>query len=549
MGDLAAPPRTVALIGAESSGKSTLAAAWTGTRSRAQNLPGSTVQVERLVAPDGTTVLDTPGVLHRTETAASRDTLALLEATTDLEVALVVRATHLDDELEALLPVVAGRRGVLLVTGWDRVEDTPAARRAVDGVAAALGVPVVRLDARRDDVTAAIAPALVRPGRFTTGPLLARAGWRVEPPPTVLEHRTLGPVLGLGLLLAPAAGAVAAALAVAGRVEPVVETATARLEDATASWPELATAVVTGDYGLVTMVPLLVVWALPTIVALAVLLGGLKASGLLDRLTTAVHPLVRPFGLTGRDLVRVVAGAGCNVPAVLATRSCSACSQVPTTGAIAFAAPCSYQLAAALAVLAAVGRPALLVPYLGVLLLGGLLHARWLTPRATRRAGGHLDLHLLRGRAFLTVPRLADVRREAATTLHHAAGRALPIFLGISVLASLLAATGVLAAAGRVLGPLLGLLRLPSDVALPVVLASVRKDGALLLTEPAVGLDGAQLLAALLLAGALLPCLATALTIGREQGLRVTARLLGRQAALAVGLAAAVAWAGLAVVA
>lgn len=539
-------PATVALIGAESSGKSTLAASWTGARSTAQNLPGSTVLIERSRVPaTGTTVLDTPGLLHHSETAAARTTLDLLAGTdADLTVVLVVRATHLDDEVAQLRPLVAGRRGVLVLTGWDRVADDPAAQRAVALVATDLGVPHVTLDARDPDQLDALTDAVAQPGTFRSGPQLVRAGWRLEPPATVLDRRRIGPPLGLALLLAPAVAAVTAALAVAEVTEPRVEAATARVVEAAAGWPPLAQAVVVGDYGLVTMGPLLVVWALPTVVVLALLLGVLKASGALDRVTTAVHPLVRPFGLTGRDLVRVVAGAGCNVPAVLAARSCSSCSQVPTTGAIAFGAPCSYQLAAALSVLAAVGRPLLLIPYLGLLLVGGLLHARWLTPRSQRRRGGHLDLHLLTGRAFLVRPRWRDVRREAAVTLHHAGGRALPVFLAITVVASLLAASGALQRTASAIAPLTAALRLPPDVALPIVLASVRKDGALLLTGPADGLDGAQLVAALLLAGALVPCLVTALTVWREHGWRTTGRLVGRQAALATALAAAVAWLG-----
>lgn len=551
MGTSSTTSRTVAVVGAESSGKSTLVAALAGTTARAQNVAGSTLTVERYPAA-GQTWLDTPGILQRGDTATTRATLELLEQRRDLEVLLVLRATCLDEELAALLPLVAGRRGVVAVTHWDRVQPTAAARRALASVAAATGVAFVPLDARDpDEATPQLRAALGSPGTFTDGPVLARVGWRIEPPPTLLERRVIGPLLGSALLLTPAVGAVSAALALAGRVDPLVSGATEDLATSAASLPWPLADVVAGDYGLLTMGPLLVVWALPTIVLLALLLGVLKASGLLDRLTTATHPLVRPFGLTGRDLVRVVAGHGCNVPAVTATRSCSSCSQDPTIGAIAFGAACSYQLAATLAVLAAAQRPGLVVPYLAVLLTGGLVHARLLTPRSARASGGHLDLHLLSGRTFLVRPRVRDVWREARATLRHAGVSALPIFVLISVGASLLAATGALDVAAGAVGPALAVLRLPADVALPVVLAAVRKDGALLLSEPSTlaALDGAQLLASLVLAGALVPCLVTSLTIARERGWRIASRLLRRQAAGALLLAAAVAWLGQAVIA
>jgi ferrous iron transport protein B len=538
-----APP--VVLVGAESAGKSTLAAALAGTRPRAENLPGSTIAVETLDGADRRYV-DTPGVVHRLDTTTSRLAVAALVERDDAVVLLVLRATRLDDDLAELLPTVAGRRGVVAVTHWDRVEPTPAACRGLAAVAAASGVPFVPLDARAaGDRLRELRRALAAPGTFTTGPVLARVGWRIEPPAGPLEHRWAGPLLGAALLLGPAVGAVWLAVTVAGRVEPSVEAALAPVARAATALPFPLDQLVAGDYGLVTMGPLLLVWALPVVVVLALLLGVLRASGLLDRLTTAVHPLVRPFGLTGRDLVRVVAGYGCNVPAVVATRACSSCSRDATIAAISFGAACSYQLAATLAVLAAARRPGLVVPYLAVLAGGALLHARTVG-RSRGVQPAQLDLALLQGRAFLVVPRWRDIRREAATTLSHVTGRALPIFLGIVLLASLLAAVGVLDAAGRALDPLLGVLRLPSEVALPVVVASVRKDGLLLLAEPGTvaALDAAQLLAALVLAGALLPCLVTALTVARERGLRFAGRLLARQAAVVVTLVAAISWAG-----
>jgi ferrous iron transport protein B len=542
-----APARDVALVGTESAGKSSLVAALTGSTSRAENLAGSTLSVERTAA--GTrTFVDTPGLLLQGDSATTRTTLTLLAEDAPFDVLVVVRATDLDAELRGVLPLVAGRRGAVVVTHWDHVGDSGTARSALAAVEDELGVEVVTVDARArgDAVTGRIGSALGRPGTFPSGPLRARVGWRIEPRPTPLEHRRLGPPLGLAVLLTPAVGAVSAALAFAGLVDPHVTEVTERLAVRAAAWPHPLAAVVAGEYGLLTMGPLLVVWAAPTVIVLALLLGLLKASGLLDRATTAVHPLVRPFGLTGHDLVRVVAGHGCNVPAVTATRSCSACSRDATIGAIAFGAACSYQLGAALAVLTAARRLGLVVPYVGALLVGALLHARALSPRRQRRPGGPLDLHRLRGRTFLTAPRWVDVRREAAATLRHATGTALPVFLLVSVGASLLAATGVLDLAGRATCPLMAALRLPAEVALPVVLAAVRKDGALLLGEPSTlaALDGAQLLAALLLAGALLPCLVTTLTIARERGARSAGRLVARQAIGAVLLAGAVAWLG-----
>jgi ferrous iron transport protein B len=540
------PP--VVLVGPESAGKSTLAATLAGVRPRAQNLPGSTVAIETFDGDDRRYV-DTPGVVHDLDTATSRLAVDTLAERDDAIVLLVLRATRLDDDLASLLPAVAGRRGVVAVTHWDRVAASTTARQALSAVSVATGVPFVPLDARAPaSALPALRRALTSPGTFAAGPLLARVGWRVEPPAGPFERPRLGPLLGLATLLAPAVGAVWLAVTAAGAVEPVVERLLAPVVTAAAGLPSPFDHLVAGDYGLVTMGPLLLVWALPVVVVLAVLLGTLRASGLLDRLTTAVHPLVRPFGLTGRDLVRVVAGHGCNVPAVVATRSCSSCSRDATIAAISFGSACSYQLAATLGVLAAAQRPGLVGPYLVLLLGGALVHAR-LVARARGVDPVQLDLALLQGRAFLVVPRWREVWGEARTTLSHVSLRALPVFLAIVVVAALLSAVGILEAAGGALEPILLALRLPPEAALPVALASVRKDGLLLLAEPGTvaALDDAQLLAALLLAGALLPCLVTALTVARERGVALAGRLLGRQAVVALVMAAAVSWVGAAV--
>jgi ferrous iron transport protein B len=368
-------------------------------------------------------------------------------------------------------------------------------------------------------------------------------GGRPEPPLGPFGRSGLGPLLGLTTLLAPAVASVWLAVTAAGAAEAIVAAVLEPMITRADRLPAPLDQVAAGDFGLLTMGPMLLVWALPVVAMLALLLGVLRTSGLLDRGAAAVHPLLRPVGLTGHDLVRVVTGHGCNVPAVLATRACSSCTRDATIATISFGAACSYQLAATLAVLAAAQRRALVLPYLAVMVAGALLHARLLA----RSRGRAIALDLPpRGCDVLVVPRWRDVWRDARPLITQVVLRALPIFLLVVLLASMLAATGVLEAARDVVAPAFALLRLPADAALPVVLGAIRKDGLLLLAEPATlaALDDAQLLAALVLASAMLPCLVTSLTIVRERGLAVAGRLLTRQAALALTITAAISWAG-----
>ncbi len=530
----------VVVIGKESAGKSQLVAALTGRSPRSSNFRGSTLACETYEGPTHT-FIDTPGIVRQSDSQTTA--LALARLADGERVLLVVQATHLDDDLADLLPLAAGKQGAIVVTFWDKVRADPPAQAALDRLSRALGLALVPVDARALDGAdrRAILAALDGSAAITGAPPHVRAGWRLEPPATWLEHRRLGPLLALSLLLLPALVAVWAANTFAGLVDPLVQAALAGPAQAMTGLPGWQAALLVGRYGFLTMGPLLFVWAVPTVVLYALLLGGYKASGLLDRLTVTLHPLLRPFGLSGRDLVRVLMGFGCNVPAVVSTRACSACSRGTCISAIAFGAACSYQFGATLAVFAAAQQPLLIVPYLVYLTATTLVYTRLVAPPAAR---ARENLLLIERRAFLEWPRPETVWREARGSLHSFFRNALPIFAAICVVAATLDWLGVLDRLAGVIGPFLAPFRLPASAALPVIMAAIRKDGILLFaTQPtAVPLSAGQLLTGVYLAGVLLPCLVTALTIAREQSVRFVFTLLARQALAACSFALLLAW-------
>jgi len=365
----------------------------------------------------------------------------------------------------------------------------------------------------------------------------------IEPPPTLLEHPRWGSVLAVLLLLLPAVLAVVVANAVAGVIDPLVQAGLAPLITLLSQTPSLLQAILIGRYGLVTMGPLLFVWAVPTVILYAVFLGAYKASGLVERITVALHPLLRPFGLSGRDLVRVIMGFGCNVPAVISTRGCSSCSRQTCISAIAFGSACSYQFGATLGVFSAAKVPGLVVPYLGYLTLTTLIYIRLIAPKAARSA--HKALMIER-RTFLKMPHWSTIWREIRGTLHQFFTNAIPIFVVITVIAAVLDWLGLLTLLAGALNPLMGLFGLPPEAALPVILASIRKDGLLLFAEPdtLALLTPLQILTGVYLAGVLLPCLFTALTIAREQSVRFAMGLMARQAIAAIAFSMLLAWGG-----
>lgn len=539
--------QTILVIGDESVGKSTLIASLTGRTAYSSNFRGSTVNVQTYRG-DRTDFVDTPGILFVSDAESTQRTLA--ELSEHERVLVVVNATHLDQDLRRVLPLVVGKKGAVAVTFWDKIQQGEHSLEALEKLSAELDVPFIALDARHVTVTqqAALYAALENESPFVLPELRGRAGWRIEPKPGLLDHRWSGPWIALCLLVAPSVIAVQMANTFASWVDPLVSGGLAGvIESVKETFPGFLAVMIAGKYGLLTMGPLLFVWAVPTVVLYAVFLAIYKASGLLDRMTTALQPLMRPFGLTGRDLVRVMMGMGCNVPAIIATRSCSSCTRGACIHAIGFGSACSYQFGATLGVFSALKQPGLIWPYLGYLTVTTLIYTRLVShPQARSR----LNILTIEGRAFLSWPGLAGVWREARETLREFAFRSLPVFFVITLLASLLDWFGVVGRTAALLEPVMSVFRLPAETAVVLVMASIRKDGLLLLAEQSTAgaLTSVQILTGVYLAGVLLPCLVTILTIAREQGWNFAGKLVARQLIAAFVFSVLLAWGGYGIV-
>lgn len=407
---------TVTVVGKESVGKSQLIASLTGAYPSVENLRGSTISVQRYRGDDFT-LIDTPGILRHSDTETTR--LALQALTDSNAVLLVVKATHLDDDLSHMLPLVVGKQGVIVVTFWDKVQAGEASMEAIERLSLDAGVQMIAVDARKpsDNQRKSLLAALAEPQTFAKAALTKRAGWRIEPKSGPLDHRMLGPLIAIMLIVLPAVATIYGANQIADRLNgPVNDAIEPLIQWVNSSLPAWSRVVLTSTqsdfgYGLLNMGPFLIVWALPTVLLFSLILGLYKTSGLVERINNALHPLVHPLGLSGRDLVRVMMGFGCNVPAVISTRACSDCSRGTAISAIAFGSACSYQLPATLAVLAAVSASTgvsatrMTLVFLAYLLVTTLIYLRLTSPKEARssahnRTSSHRRLF---GRSFVAM--------------------------------------------------------------------------------------------------------------------------------------------------
>ena len=533
----------IVVIGKENTGKSQLIASFTGQTARSSNFRGSTVTCDTYQS-ETCTFIDTPRILYRSDSVTTKKALRQLQENDT--VLLIVKATDVDRDLLDLLPLVADKRGVVVITFWDKVLSTVHTQQVVREWTETSNLSIVTVDARHLTIEQKdyILTSLQEPHHFPVQWIPRRAGWHIQPQPTLLEHPNLGWLVAIALLLIPAIIAVWGANSFANLADPIVQGLIAPIIEPLYQLPIWLREILIGQYGLITMSPLLFIWAMPTVILYALFLGTYKASGLIERITIALNPLLRPFGLSGRDLVRVIMGMGCNVPAVISTRACSSCSRGTCISAISFGSACSYQLGATLGVFNAAKLPYLIIPYLLYLTATTLIYTYIISSPTAKSNQNSL---VIEGRAFLEFPRWSVIWREAKSTIKQFLLNAIPIFLVITVIASMLNWLGAIATLANIINPLMGWFNLPPEASLPIVLASIRKDGLLLFAEPdtLARLTPLQVLTGVYLAGVLLPCLVTLLTIMREKSSRFALLLLGKQAIAAIVFSLFLAWGGL----
>lgn len=274
-----------------------------------------------------------------------------------------------------------------------------------------------------------------------------------------------------------------------------------------------------GEYGIITLgLRYAVGIILPIVATFFLFFSILEDSGYFPRLALLVDRVFKKIGLTGRAVIPIVLGFGCDTMATMVTRTLETVRErVIATVLLALAIPCSAQLGVILALLSQ-APGALLVWSLCLLLvflLIGFLAAR-LMPGETPMF--YMELPPMR------LPQLSNIMTKTYTRMQWYFMEILPLFILASILLWLGKITDFFSTLIEWMSPVMALIGLPREAAIAFIFGFFRRDyGAAGLYDLQTGglLDARQLTVAAVTLTLFIPCVAQFLVMKRERGMAV----------------------------
>ena len=282
---------------------------------------------------------------------------------------------------------------------------------------------------------------------------------------------------------------------------------------------------VAGEYGLWTLgIRYAVALVLPIVGSFFLIFSLLEDTGYFPRLALLVDRLFKHIGLSGRAVIPIVLGFGCDTMATLVTRTLETTRErIIATLLLALAIPCSAQLGVILGLLS-ISAKALLVWSLCLILIFLFI--------------GLLAAHLLPGDSPvfymeippLRLPQLRNVLVKTLTRMQSYFVEILPLFLVASVILWAGKMTGLLASLVNALAVIVEMIGLPAEATTAFVFGFFRRDfGAAGLYDLQTSglLNLSQLTVAAVTLTLFVPCVAQFLVMGRERGAKVAVTIFG----------------------
>lgn len=283
-------------------------------------------------------------------------------------------------------------------------------------------------------------------------------------------------------------------------------------------WPIIQELFV-GEYGIITLgLRYAVGIILPIVATFFLFFSVLEDSGYFPRLALLVDRLFKKVGLTGRAVIPMVLGFGCDTMATMVTRTLETVRErVIATVLLALAIPCSAQLGVILALLSK--TPGALLVWslclLAIFLLIGLLAAK-IMPGETPMF--YMELPPMR------LPQFSNVMTKTYTRMQWYFMEILPLFIVASVLLWLGKVTHFFERLVDWMAPVMTSIGLPREAAVAFIFGFFRRDygAAGLYDLQKKGLmDPRQLVVAAVTLTLFVPCVAQFLMMKKERGTKV----------------------------
>lgn len=264
-----------------------------------------------------------------------------------------------------------------------------------------------------------------------------------------------------------------------------------------------------GDYGVLSLGTYSLVWALPVVILISLSTAIIDQTGSKSWMIWAIEPSMLRIGLQGNDIVPLLEGFGCNAAAISqAAHQCHTCTKTQCMSLISFGSSCSYQIGATLSIFSVAGKSWLFMPYLILVLLGGILHNRiWL-----KKNDQQLSVPLPHDRQ-LHVPNIRQMLLQMWQNIQMFIVQALPI---------------------------LSLLGISSELSPGILFSMIRKDGMLLfnLHQGALlqGMTATQLLLLVFFSSTFTACSVTMTMLLKHLGGQSALKLIGKQMVTSLSL-------------
>lgn len=299
------------------------------------------------------------------------------------------------------------------------------------------------------------------------------------------------------------------------RINPVIN----HLAEQLLPWVALQD-LVAHDYGILTLgVRYATAIVLPIVATYFLVFSLLEDSGYLPRLSLMLDQLFKMMGLSGRAVIPIVLGLGCDTMATMVTRTLETRRErLLATFLLALAVPCAAQWGLILGLLAQ--KPAALIVWgsfmVAVFIGMGYLLARILPGQA---AGFYIEVPPLR------FPKLKNIFTKTWVRVKWYFLEVLPLFIWASVFIWVGRLTGLFDLIVGGLQPVARALGLPTEAAPIFLYGFFRRDygaAGLFDLQQQGTLSGNQLVVAAIVLTLFLPCIAQLQMMLKEQGARLT---------------------------